>query len=147
MSATLHKLLDGVQAPQSPHHCDAVYFPSMDYILYLRQDTCYVADRIDEYLTLLRDPVSADPIGVKLKGFYNIYLELKRTLPPAVASHLESRIPFRAFIAFAEALACTVGDEVIADSEQARRYDAYALARKIVDGQRISSKELDLVAA
>lgn len=125
---------------------DAVYFAPMDYVMYLVQDSAYVADRVDGYLTLLRDPQTRNPIGVKLKGFHHIYLNLKR-LFAASGIDLEAKIPFRVFIALAETYACTLGKEVVEDREREFRFDAYEIARKIVGGVTVSISEMGFASA
>lgn len=137
-------LFDNVQMPAAKDRREAVYFRTMDYILYLRQDSAYVADRIDESLTLLRDPISNMPIGVKLKGFHNIYLNMK-TILATVKVDLERRIPFRTFISLAETVALQLGDDMLDDTARLAQYDAYKVARDIVGSITVSADEFKFV--
>lgn len=137
-------LLEGVTLPDQKDRSEAVYFPSMDYILYLRQDSAYVAERIDEWLTLLLDPQSKEAIGVKLKGFHHVYLDFMKLIKD---QKIDIQIPFRSFIAVAEALACQVGEDIVQDHQLAHRYDAYEVARKIVGGVRVSPAEMKFTEA
>ena len=58
----------------------AVYFPSMDYVDYLRKDGIHVSDRIDEFLTLIHNE-NGELVGFKLKGLRNYFLnQLKPAL-------------------------------------------------------------------
>ena len=134
-------LMEGFLPSDERAVSEAVYFPSMDYILYLRQDSAYVADRIDEWLTLLLDPQTGDAIGIKLKGFRNIYLRMLEVLRDS-RTDLERRVPFRSFIALAETYASQLGDDIIADRERQYQYNAYEVARKIVGGMTLSADEI-----
>jgi hypothetical protein len=138
--------LDGVSVPASKDRRDAVYFRAMDSILYLRQDSAYVADRIDEWLTLLLDPQTQQPIGVKLKGFRNIYLQMKE-VRKLVGIDLEKQVPFRSFISLAESIAIQIGDTIVDDTARRVQYDAYKIARDIVGPAVISADEIRLAVA
>lgn len=140
MNAMADGLWAGLIVPPMKDRGEAVYFRSMDYILYLRQDSNYVADRIDEWLTLLLDPVRGEPIGVKLKGFHNIYLEMKRVFE-LFKVDLENKIPFRSFINCAEMFALQIGDGIVDDTATRLRYDAYQIARTIVGPITVSAAE------
>ena len=53
----------------SPFEPRALYYETMDFLLYLQEDLPYRADRIDPFLTLLWHPYEDRAIGVKIKGF------------------------------------------------------------------------------
>ena len=56
----------GLTAPFTPI---SRYYPTMDYLIYLKEDCSYRADRVDEALTLLWHPYSDNLVGIKIKGF------------------------------------------------------------------------------
>jgi hypothetical protein len=144
MSTMADTLFADLPVPATKDRREAVYFRAMDYILYLRQDGPYVADRIDESLTLLLDPTSRIAIGVKLKGFHHTYLQLKKVLG-IIKFDLEARIPFRTFISLAEVAALQVGKDLINDTSRRVQFDSYEVARRIVGAITVSASEFRFV--
>lgn len=56
------------------------YYPPMDFLLYLKEDCSYRADRVDQFLTLLWHPYKDELVGIKLKGIRVIYNKNKERL-------------------------------------------------------------------
>lgn len=56
------------------------YYPAVDFLLYLREDVSYRADRVDEALTVLWHPYEDRLVGLKLKGFRVLLREVKHAL-------------------------------------------------------------------
>jgi hypothetical protein len=53
----------------------AIYYEEADIVEYIRADVPALHRRIDEFLTLVLDLDTREPIGFALKGFRNYYLK------------------------------------------------------------------------
>jgi hypothetical protein len=69
MQAESGKLLGWEEATAEPFTPIATYYQTMDYLLYLKEDVSYRADRVDKLLTLLWHPHEENLVGIQLKGF------------------------------------------------------------------------------
>ena len=104
----------------------------------LERSTC-IERKVDEFLTVLLHGHTKEVVGVKLKGFRNIYLALAKIFDDH-GIDIETRIPFRTFIAIAEAMACRVADHLMDEpDDMAENYNA---ARRFVGGAKISAREV-----
>lgn len=76
----------GSNTPQNWHFEPfAEYDHEMDFMIYLREECSYVADRMSTFLTVLWHPYEPRIVGVKVKGCHFLFghlrdlLELKET--------------------------------------------------------------------
>ena len=82
MDAFLNKLSLGQTVEEGGFRPVARYYPPMDFLLYLKEDCSYRADRVDQFLTLLWHPYKDELVGIKLKGIRFIYEKNKERLAP-----------------------------------------------------------------
>lgn len=69
-----HYLIDNFSpAAGQEYVAAAAYFESMDCIEYVKQDMVVISDRIDKFLTIIRNE-KGDVVGFKLKGIKNFFL-------------------------------------------------------------------------
>lgn len=81
MSTFMKRLMDGLGDGGAEEFTpNARYYPSMDFLLYLREDCSYRADRVDAFLTILWHPTEDHLVGIKLKGFRFLFRRLKEIL-------------------------------------------------------------------
>jgi hypothetical protein len=82
MATLLDYLLKETGADLLPKAFEPVarYYGSMDFLLFLKEDVSYRADRVDPFLTVLWHPEEDRLVGVKLKGFRFIFERLKSLL-------------------------------------------------------------------
>ena len=111
----------------------AAYYSDNDCVEYVNEDTACVYERIDEFLTLIRDETGYNLIGFKMKGFRYIY-----------ETHLKSRVVLdhSSFVRMAqviEAVCQQIGDDLWVDD---RRGNAYKAAKKIAEKDRVELWEL-----
>ncbi|MEM9100182.1 MAG: hypothetical protein AAGC79_16830 [Pseudomonadota bacterium] len=103
----------------------AVYFPSMDYVDYIRNDGVAICERIDRFLTVMRNE-DGEMIGFKLKGIKNFFL---KRLKPALSLEDEDFVYVKDMFV---ALATAMGDEMFPDDDkQRKRTQAYRNASRI----------------
>ena len=120
----------------------AVYFPSMDYLDYVRSDGLHVSERIDRFLTLVWDEAGDELVGFKLKGLKHFFLtQLKPALQLADDDFIAVRDLF-------VALATKFGDELFADDGDRVRI-AYRRAMKIAanDNVQLSMPSAEMLEA
>jgi hypothetical protein len=121
----------------------ARYYPNMDYLLYLKEDCSYRADRVDGFLTLMIRPDSDELVGIKLKGFRFLFERIKGIL----------EIPDAQFVPLAKALEIALvgaaGQQMMAHAER-KNYERvqarYRQAREFAAGVDIPSEELKRAA-
>lgn len=102
----------------------AVYFSATDCVEYVNEDTVYIYERIDQFLTLIYDETKFRVIGFKIKGFRWIFEH-------CLKAHLQlNQSDFIDLVQAIEAICQQLGDELTADD---RRLNAYRAARKIAD--------------
>jgi hypothetical protein len=118
----------------------AVYFPSMDYIDYIREDGIKISERIDEYLSVLRNEFG-DVVGFKLKGFKNYFI---KKLKPAFS--LEDAD----FVWISDLLVALVQEEgakIFADDQRkVHRLSAYRQVSKIAREDKVVCSKLEIEA-
>ena len=103
----------------------AVYFPSMDYVDYIREDGVNICERVDQFLTVIFNE-DGDMVGFKLKGIRNFFL---KKLKPALSLEDDDFVWVRDLFV---ALASAKGDEMFPDDERkVTRMKAYRRAAKI----------------
>lgn len=116
----------------------AVYFPSMDYIDYIREDGIRISERIDEYLSVLRNEFG-DVVGFKLKGFKNYFL---KKLKP------EFSLADTDFVWLSDLLAVLIheeGDKIFADEQRSvQRMSAYRQVRAIAREDKVGFSKIEL---
>ena len=94
----------------------AVYFESSDCLEYVRADDLFYYDRIDSFLTLVRDIDTKKAVGFKLKGFRHYFQHL----------NAEEALTEDQFVSVMQAFSViyTENGESILDNENARKaYD------------------------
>ncbi|NOX41139.1 MAG: hypothetical protein GXP05_11695 [Alphaproteobacteria bacterium] len=106
---------------------EAVFFPSMDYMDYLRCDGVQVAQRIDRFLTLIWDRDQSELVGFRLKGIHNFFL---KKLQPSLDLSDEDFVPVRDLFLLALQ---ELGDKTFGDNKGADVIDiaAYKNAQRL----------------
>lgn len=119
----------------------ATYNHSLDFVEYVADDCFTLSERIDEFLTILKDGDTGEIIGFKLKGFAYIYHEYLKPLFGPDATPFIDLVPVITFL-FGK-----VGNTVFGDYTE-RRKSAYASVAKIVQDReiKIASSELPIAA-
>ncbi|TPI39199.1 hypothetical protein FJW07_13495 [Mesorhizobium sp. B3-1-9] len=115
----------------------ALYYEDADSLEYVRVDVPSVYRRIDEFLTLILDLETREPIGFKIKGFKNFYL---RTIRP---NSRNAEAPFLRLITVVESLMTELGAGIF--SETPRR-DAYKTAADIASEDQVILSDLPKAA-
>ncbi|WP_027057126.1 hypothetical protein [Mesorhizobium loti] len=100
----------------------ALYYEDADALEYVRVDAPVVYRRIDEFLTLILDLETREPVGFKIKGFRNFYLRTIKSSPRTIES------PFLRLITVLEDLMTELGEGFFSE---APRRDAYQTAADI----------------
>ena len=115
----------------------AKYYHAMDFLLYLREDCSYVADRVDPFLTVLYHPHDQSRIvGIKLKGFRFLFDQLRK-----IVEHLESE-HFLPVVKFIEMALVAGMAEAYIDQNRERIKKSYDDARGLVAGVEFDQREL-----
>jgi len=114
----------------------ARFYPSMDFMLYLKEDCSYRADRIDPFLTILLHPHEDKPVGIKIKGFRFIFERLKAL----IEIKEEQFLPL--IKAIEVALVGGMAEAMMKDHEQNRVLVMYEKARKLAAGVTFDAKEI-----
>lgn len=114
----------------------AIYYGDSDCLEYVREDNFCIYERVDEYLTLIKDAESNDLVGFKLKGFKNRIHKLKPQL------ELNDR-QFLYVMSAIENICSELGDLLFAD---VNRSNAYKAAYKLADNDnvKLDRRELDV---
>jgi hypothetical protein len=117
----------------------------MDFLLYLKEDCSYRADRVDQFLTLLWHPYKDELVGIKLKGIRVIYNKTKDRL---AAGGVTS---WPIFALLSEILLDLLAKPLIAQlepSKQERLRDKYRRAIQFAanENAEVSSEELKRAA-
>lgn len=121
----------------------AVYFPSMDYLDYAREDGIKIFERVDQFLTVIWNE-NGEMIGFKLKGIRNFFLT---KLKPALSLRDDDFVWVRDIFV---ALATDKGAEMFPDdNRKEERVVQYRRALKIAtdDNVKIVAPDLELMAA
>jgi len=117
----------------------AIYYGDSDCLEYVREDDFCIYERVDEYLTLIKDAEGENLIGFKLKGFKNRIHKLKPQL------ELNDR-QFLYVMSAIESICTELGDLLFADENRSKAYKAaYKLAENdnvILDRREFGTREL-----
>lgn len=106
----------------------AVYFTDADCVEYVAEDITCVYDRVDEFLTLIKDETRHFTVGFKLKGFRNCFLRHKD----------EFGLSENDFVELVQVLECVcseLGEEQFG-ADRNRRL-AYQAARRLAEGVKL----------
>jgi len=103
----------------------ARYHRIMDMLIYVNEDCSYVADRVDEYLTLLWNPTSEYVVGIKCKGFRYVFNKHKARL--GLDEHHFLPLMKILEVLFTE----TLGERIIDQGAKQEREHKYQLARTL----------------
>lgn len=118
----------------------ATYFHDSDCVEYIREDAFSIYDRVDEFLTLVYDRTGKQLIGFKLKGFRNLFMQ---RLKPVYRLNDSQFLQLASAI---EAICTFLGDQIVADENRKRAYQAAAkLAAN--DNVKLSSGYISKIAA
>ena len=108
----------------------------MDFLLYLREDCSYRADRVDPFLTVLYHPYEDRIVGIKLKGFRFLFDQFRK-----IVEHLDNE-HFLPLVKFVEiALVAGVAEAFIAKNKE-RIEKSYADAKQLVEGVEFDHREV-----
>lgn len=119
----------------------AVYFPSMDYVDYVREDGIKICERVDQFLTVIWNE-NDEMVGFKLKGIKNFFL---KKLKPALSLQDDDFLWVRDLFV---ALATEKGSEMFPnDDRQERRRTAYRRAVRIASEDNVKFVAPELMAA
>ncbi len=115
----------------------AIYYEDADSLEYVRLDKPTVYRRVDEFLTLILDMSSREPVGFKLKGFRYIY-----------NSHVRhddrlDKEDFPRVVKILEDIMTSLGNRIFED-DNARL--AYQTALNIAEEDKVKLSELPQVA-
>ncbi|MDE0177893.1 MAG: hypothetical protein OXP36_04790 [Gammaproteobacteria bacterium] len=114
----------------------AKYYHAMDFLLYLREDCSYRADRVDPFLTVLYHPYEDRIVGIKLKGFRFLFDQFRK-----IVEHLDNE-HFLPLVKFVEiALVAGVAEAFIAKNKE-RIEKSYADAKQLVEGVEFDHREV-----
>ena len=142
MDTFLEKLGPEMAAAEGePFHPVARYYPPMDFLLYLKEDCSYRADRVDQFLTLLWHPHKEELVGIKLKGLRVVY---NRSRDRLAANGVTS---WPIFALLSEILLTVLAEPLIAALEPQRRdrlLEKYRMAVQFAANENaaVSSEEL-----
>ena len=116
------------------------YHAGMDFLLYLKEDVSYRADRVDAFLTLLWHPYEDRLVGLKLKGFHFIFQRVKSILD------LKNRDFLPLVKALEVALTGGVAECMMNALEQQRIEEKYQKAKEFAKRVRVPPEEWKLAA-
>ena len=117
----------------------AVYYREADTVEYVRHDIPTVHRRVDDFLTLVLDLETREPIGFTLKGFRNFYL---RHYAPSLRNYAPSlRKTEGEFVKLARVLEQAVESLGRAVFDENHR-SAYETARSIAERDEVELHEL-----
>lgn len=137
--------LDRGELSQGGFQACARYYEPMDFLLYLREDLPYRADRVDSFLTLLWHPHEERAIGVKLKGFRFLFQQLQAIVRAQGGALPENGFP-TLMSAVEVAMTAGLGASVTAGAERKRLLKSYATAKVLVKAVRFDPRELKQAA-
>ncbi len=127
--------------PEGEFQACARYYEPMDFLMYLREDVPYRADRVDSFLTLLWHPSEQRAVGVKLKGFRFVFQHLQ-----AIFRSQGIPLPDDGFLplmtAFEVTMTAGMGASVTAGAERKRLLKSYATAKALVRTVQFDPREL-----
>ena len=118
----------------------ATYFHDSDCVEYVKQDSFTIYDRVDEFLTLVFDETGKQLVGFKLKGFKNIFTKQLRPI------YRLNNSQFLRLVSAIEAICVTLGEQLTADDERQRSYQA-AAKMAVNDNVELPSQYMSALAA
>lgn len=128
-----------------PFEPRALYYETMDFLLYLEEDLPYRADRVDQFLTLLWHPHEDRAIGVKIKGIRVVFDRIRAFLKTKNMDISGSR--FMPFVSAIEmAFTMGLGSVVTLDVERKRLEESYETARNVVGSVEFDAERLVMAA-
>jgi hypothetical protein len=115
----------------------AIYYADSDCVEYVKSDSYFRYERIDEFLTLIKDSTGHTLVGFKLKGFRNMFERLK--------SELElSDKQFLPLVSAIEKVYSMLGNSMFPDEKRAAAYKA---AYRLAKNDNVYLGEAELLAA
>jgi hypothetical protein len=139
LSEVLPPDLEGI--PPAPFQACARYYEPMDFVLYLREDLPYRADRVDSFLTLLWHPSEDRAIGIKLKGFRYLFQRLQAIFRAQGVTITDNE--FLPLVSAVEvATVAGLGASMTVGEERKRLTKSYATAKTLVKSARFDQREL-----
>jgi len=129
----------------------AMYYPPMDCIIYLREDTSYRADRVDQFMTILWHPHDDRAVGVKIKGGRYLFERVRAILAPLGHKLGDDQfLPLMSALQLAMTVhggeAVTTKAETIRIKQQKRRTELYRQALEVVGDATIDTRQLALAS-
>jgi hypothetical protein len=125
-------------APAGSYEPAAIYYGDSDCLEYVQKDEFALYERVDEFLTLIKDSSGEKLIGFKLKGFRNRFHKLQ-------AAFALNDGQFAYVMSAIESIYTELGDRVFADKHRAEAYQAaYRLAAN--DNVKLDRHELKAAA-
>ncbi|MCH8843253.1 MAG: hypothetical protein IID61_09780 [SAR324 cluster bacterium] len=116
------------------------YYPEMDYLMYIREDCSYRADRISRFITVLWHPHEEEKlVGIKLKGFRKMFNHAKET---SALSEGE----FTQLIRWLSLALYRSGEELIEEHERNKFQKISPQLREIAEGVSVPEPELQKAA-
>lgn len=115
----------------------AIYHHALDFIEYVASDCFVVSERIDEFLTILKDGDNGELVGFKLKGFAYLYNEL---IKPTVGEDIP---PFLELVPVLTYLLGRMGDAAFEDVIQKRK-KAYQDVARFARNQNVTIEASEL---
>ena len=137
----------GIGDAIKPFQPIARYYPSMDQLIYLKEDRSYRADRVDPILTLLWHPYEMKLIGIKIKGFRHLW-----TQSPSLAALAKDDATFLPLAAVLGTLILKgYAEAIIKSHEEPRRKELVEKYNKAIafvanDNVTLSTDELQRAA-
>ena len=116
------------------------YYLHMDYLMYIREDCSYRADRISRFLTVLWHPYEADKlVGIKLKGFRKMFNRVRES---AALDEEE----FTQLIRWLGIAIRKSAEEMIEEHEKIRLGEIAGPLREFAEGVSVPESELEKAA-
>lgn len=116
----------------------AIFFRDSDCVEYVKKDVICLYERVDEFLTLIKDADDHTLIGFKLKGFRHT---INKLIP---ALELSDR-QFLALVSVIEKIFTLIGASVF--KEDGKRKAAYQAAYLLAANDNVRLREITLLAA
>lgn len=118
------------------YKASAAFFHDSDCVEYVKVDAFVIYDRVDEFLTLIYDKTGIQLVGFKLKGFKNIFT---KQLKPIYQLNEKQFLRLASAI---EAICVTLGEQLFADDDRKRSYQA---AATLAANDNVELRGFDLV--
>lgn len=118
----------------------AIYHHALDFVEYVADDGFVLSERVDEYLTLLRNGETKELVGFRLKGFAYMYNHWIKPLFGEGVGDLLDLLPVFTF------LVGRLGDDAFSDVIE-RRASAYKEAARFASIRQVKINASDLPMA